>query len=80
MRFFDYIHFIETEGNLLPVGSEMEDEMPQQDRIVFVISEPVLTETYLEESRMLFEKQTEESDFDQFNVDRVMVEIGQTEA
>ena len=80
MRFFDYIHFIETEGNLLPVGSNMQDEMPQQDRIVFVISEPVLTEPYMEESRRLFEKQTEESDFDQFNVDRVMVEIGQTEA
>ena len=58
----------------------MEEESPQRDEIVFVISEPVLTKTYLEESRKLFGMQTEETDFDQFNVDRVMVEIGQTEA
>ena len=80
MKLFDYVHFIELKGNLMPVGRDMAEETPQRDKIVFVISEPVLTETYLEESRKLFEMQTEETDFDQFNVDRVMVEIGQTEA
>ncbi len=79
MRFFDYVHFIETKGNLLPVGSDMKEEVPQKDKIVFVVSEPTPTESYLEDSRQLFEKQTLELDFDQFNVDRVMVEIGQTE-
>lgn len=79
MRLFDYVHFIEMKGNLLPVGGKMKEEVPQQDKIVFLISEPVLTENYLEESRQLFEKQTQEKDFDQFNVDRVMTEIGQTE-
>ncbi len=80
MKLFDYAHFIEMQGNLIPVGSDMAEEMPQQDKIVFVISEPVPTQTFLEESRNLFDKQTEEPDFDQFNVDRVMIEIGQTEA
>jgi len=80
MKLFDYVNFIEMKGNLMPVGRDMTEESPQRDKIVFVISEPVLTETYLEESRKLFEMQTEETDFDQFNVDRVMVEIGQTEA
>lgn len=80
MKLFDYVHFIEMKGNLMPVGNDMAEEMPQQDKIVFVISEPVPTQAFLEESRNLFEKQTEEPDFDQFNVDRVMVEIGQTEA
>lgn len=80
MRFFDYVHFIEMRGNLLPVGHKMKEEVTQRDKIVFVISEPVLTHNYLEESRQLFQRQTEEKDFDQFNVDRVMVEIGQTEA
>ncbi|MBW2216004.1 MAG: hypothetical protein JRF34_02260 [Deltaproteobacteria bacterium] len=80
MKLFDYVNFIEMKGNLMPVGKKMEEESPQRDKIVFVISEPVLTKTYLEESRKLFGMQTEETDFDQFNVDRVMVEIGQTEA
>lgn len=80
MKLFDYVHFIKLKGNLMPVGREMSEETPQRDKIVFVISEPVLTETYLEESRKLFEMQTKETDFNQFNVDRVMVEIGQTEA
>jgi glycerol-3-phosphate O-acyltransferase len=80
MKLFDYVNFIEMKGNLMPVGRDMTEESPQQDKIVFLISEPVLTKTYLEESRKLFEMQTEETDFDQFNVDRVMVEIGQTEA
>ncbi len=80
MKLFDYVHFIEMKGNLMPVGSDMAEEMPQQDNIVFLISEPVAAQTFLEESRDLFEKQTQEPDFDQFNVDRVMVEIGQTEA
>ena len=80
MKLFDYVNFIEMKGNLMPVGKNMAEESPQRDKIVFVISEPVLTKTYLEESRKSFEMQTEETDFDQFNVDRVMVEIGQTEA
>ncbi|MBW1828824.1 MAG: hypothetical protein JRI74_05335 [Deltaproteobacteria bacterium] len=80
MKLFDYVNFIEMKGNLMPVGKNMAEESPQRDKIVFVISEPVLTKTYLEESRKLFGMQTEETDFDQFNVDRVMVEIGQTEA
>lgn len=80
MKLFDYVNFIEMKGNLMPVGKDMTEESPQRDKIVFVISEPVLTKTYLEESRKLFGMQTEETDFDQFNVDRVMVEIGQTEA
>lgn len=80
MKLFDYVNFIEMKGNLMPVGKDMTEESPQRDKIVFSISEPVLTETYLEESRKLFGMQTEETDFDQFNVDRVMVEIGQTEA
>ncbi len=80
MRFFDYVHFIEMKGNLLPVRTEdMKTDIPWRDKIIFVISEPVSTETYLEESGRLFEQQTEGTDFDQFNVDRVMVEIGQTE-
>ena len=78
MKLFDYVYFIGMKGNLIPVGSDMAKEIPHQDEIVFLISEPVLTQTYLEESRRLFEMQTEESDFDQFNVNRVMVEIGQT--
>ena len=80
MKLFDYVNFIEMKGNLMPVGRDMAEESPQRDKIVFAISEPVLTKTYLEESRKLFGMQTEETDFDQFNVDRVMVEIGQTEA
>ncbi len=80
MRLFDYVNFIEMQGNLLPVGDVMEEEMSTQDKIVFRVSKPVLTETYLEKSHRLFEKQTKETDFDQFNVDRVMVEIGQAEA
>lgn len=80
MKLFDYVNFIEMKGNLMPVGKDMTEESPQRDKIVFVISEPVLTKTYLEESRKLFGMQTEETDFDQFTVDRVMVEIGQTEA
>jgi len=79
MRLFDYVHLVKMEGNLLPVGNKMKDETPKQDKIVFVISEPVPAQAYLEESRRLFEKQTQEKDFDQFNVDRIMVEIGQTE-
>ena len=78
MKLFDYAYFIEMQGNLIPVGDQMEIEETRQDRIVFNISEPVSTEAYLEKSRKLFEKQTETSDFDQFNVDRVMVAIGQT--
>jgi glycerol-3-phosphate O-acyltransferase len=80
MKLFDYVNFIEMKGNLMPVGKNMAEESPQRDKIVFVISEPVLTKTYLEESRKLFGMQTEETDFDQFNVDRVMIEIGQAEA
>ncbi len=80
MKRFDYVNFIEMKGNLMPVGKDMTEESPRRDKIVFVISEPVLTKTYLEESRKLFGMQTEETDFGQFNVDRVMVEIGQTEA
>jgi 1-acyl-sn-glycerol-3-phosphate acyltransferase len=78
MKLFDYVNFIEMKGNLMPVGKNMAEESPQRDKIVFVISEPVLTKTYLEESRKQFGMQTEETDFDQFNADRVMVEIGQT--
>lgn len=80
MELFDYVHFIIMKGNLLPVGGDMEKETPQQDKIVFTISKPVSTKSYLRESRDLFAKQTRISDFDQFNVDRVMVEIGQIEA
>ncbi len=80
MRLFDYVYFIAMQGNLLPVGKKMMEESPRQDRIVFRVSEPVLTASYLEESRRRFEMQDKESDFDQFNVDRVMVEIGQAEA
>jgi hypothetical protein len=67
------------EGNLLPVGREMKDERPQRDKIIFTISDAVLAKDYLEESHRLFEEQTKEMDFDQFNVDRLMGEIGQTE-
>ena len=80
MRLFDYVYFIAMQGNLLPVGEKMMEESPRQDRIVFRVSEPVLTANYLDESRRRFEMQDKEPDFDQFNVDRVMVEIGQTEA
>jgi glycerol-3-phosphate O-acyltransferase len=79
MRIFDYVQFIKMEGNLLPVGREMTEEQPQQDKIVFTISDAVIAKDYLEESRRLFEEQTEEMDFDQFNLDRLMVEIGQIE-
>lgn len=77
MKFFDYAYFIEMHGNLIPVGDRMDAEIPRRDRIIFNISKPVSTAAYLEESRNLFEKQTETSDFDQFNVDRVMIDIGQ---
>ena len=80
MRLFDYVHFIEMKGNLLPVGDEMKEETPQRDKIVFVISESIPAQRVLQESRQLFEKQIDEKDFDQFNVDRVMVKIGQTAA
>jgi glycerol-3-phosphate O-acyltransferase len=79
MRLFDYVQFIKMEGNLLPVGREMTEESPQRDKIVFTISDAVLAKDYLEESHRLFEEQTEEMDFDQFNVNRLMGEIGQTE-
>jgi glycerol-3-phosphate O-acyltransferase len=79
MRLFDYVQFIKMEGNLLPVGREMKDERPQRDKIIFTISDAVLAKDYLEESHRLFEEQTKEMDFDQFNVDRLMGEIGQTE-
>ena len=77
MKLFDYAYFIGMKGNLIPVEDHMETEKTRQDKIVFNISNPVLTETYLGKSRKLFEKQTEPSDFDQFNVDRIMVEIEQ---
>ena len=79
MRLFDYVQFIKMEGNLLPVGREMKDERPQRDKIIFTISDAVLAKDCLEESHRLFEEQTKEMDFDQFNVDRLMGEIGQTE-
>ncbi len=78
MRLFHMVCFIGMQGNLLPVGQEMKDEIPRADKIVFTISPAVSVEAYLAESRRLFESQTEEEDFDQFNVDRIMVEIGQT--
>jgi glycerol-3-phosphate O-acyltransferase len=77
MRMFDYIHFITMSGNLLEVRRDMREERPRRDRIVFTISEAVSAEEYLRQSRDLYEKQTEEADFDQFNVDRVMKAIGQ---
>jgi len=77
MRLFDFVHFIRMEGNIMPVGDEMKDEQPRRDRVVFSISDPLPASVYLEESRTLFENQTEQSDFDQFNVNRVMDEIGQ---
>jgi glycerol-3-phosphate O-acyltransferase len=79
MRLFDYVQFIKMEGNLLPVGRQMTEEHPQRDKIIFTISDAVLSKDYLEESHRLFEEQTKEKDFDQFNVDRLMVEIDQTE-
>jgi hypothetical protein len=51
--------------SLIPVGGDMAKEIPQQDKIVFLISKPLLTRTCLEKSRRLFEMQTEETDFDQ---------------
>ncbi len=78
MRLFDYVYFINMEGNLLPVGTDMTNEHSVKDKIVFTISDPVLSKSYLDESRQLFDKQVEEEDFDQFNVGRVMLEIGQT--
>jgi glycerol-3-phosphate O-acyltransferase len=77
MQMFDCAHFITMEGNLMVVGREMRAERPRRDCIIFTISKAVATEEYLTQSRALFEKQTAESDFDQFNVDRVMQEIGQ---
>ncbi|MBC8457411.1 MAG: hypothetical protein H8D67_05380 [Deltaproteobacteria bacterium] len=79
MRLFDYVQFIKMEGNLLPVGREMKEEHPQRDKIIFTISDAVLAKDYLEESCQFFEEQTKEMDFDQFNVNRLMGEIGQTE-
>jgi len=79
MRLFDYVQFIKMEGNLLPVGREMKEEHPQRDKIIFTISDAVLAKDYLEESHRLFEEQTKEMDFDQFNVNRLMGEIGQSE-
>ncbi len=77
MRLFDYVQFIKMEGNLLPVGREMKEECPQRDKIVFTISDAVLAKDYLEGSHQLFEEQTKETDFDQFNVYRVMGDVGQ---
>ena len=56
----------------------MKGERAQKDKIIFVISEAVRAKDYLDESRRLFEMQATEKDFDQFNVDRVMAEIGQS--
>lgn len=77
MRMFDYIHFITMTGNVLEVRRDMREEKPRRDQVVFTISEAVSTEEYLRQSRDLFKKQTEKTDFDQFNVDRVMKEIKQ---
>jgi glycerol-3-phosphate O-acyltransferase len=77
MRMFDYIHFITMAGNVLEVRRDMREEKPRRDQVVFTISEAVLTGEYRCQSRDLYEKQTEEADFDQFNVNRVMKEIGQ---
>jgi len=77
MRLFDFVHFIRMEGNIMPVGDEMKNERPQRERVVFSISKPFPSRAYLDESRRLFDKQTKLSDFDQFNVNRVMKEIGQ---
>lgn len=77
MRIFDFVHFIRMDGNIMPVGDEMKHERPRRDRVVFSISKPLPAKAYLEESRELFEHQIEISDFDQFNVNRVMNEIGQ---
>lgn len=77
MRMFDYVHFINMSGNLMEVQRDMRAERPRRDRVVFTLSEAVSAEDYLRQSRELYEKQTEEADFDQFNVNRVMKEIGQ---
>ncbi len=76
MRLFDYVYFIEMQGNLLPVGEKMEQETPRQDNVVLIACGPVSTEHYLAESRRLFDAQKKEENFEQFNVDRVMGEIG----
>jgi len=47
MKLFDYAYFIGMKGNLIPVEDHMETEKTRQDKIVFNISNPVLTETYL---------------------------------
>lgn len=78
MRIFDFVHFVRMDGNIMPVGNEMKNEKPKRDKVVFSISKPVPAEAYLEKSRELFEKQTKVTDFNQFNVNRVMNEIGQT--
>jgi hypothetical protein len=80
MRLFDHIHFFGMDGNLLPLGDQMNREVPKQDRIVCDVSAPVRTSEYLDESNRLFDLQSKETDFDQFNVDRVMGSIGQYEA
>lgn len=75
MKHFDYINFISMNGNILPVGQDMKDENPCRDKIVFSISEPIISKNFLEESNRLFAQQTEIKDFALFNVKRVMVEI-----
>jgi len=75
MKHFDYINFISMNGNILPVGQDMKDENPCRDKIVFSISEPIISKNFIEESNRLFAQQTEIKDFALFNVKRVMAEI-----
>lgn len=78
LKTFDVAYLVSMEGNLLHPRPNMEDERPNQDRVVFRMGRALETRAFLAEQREIFDqacgegKLPPEPDFEQFAVERIM--------
>lgn len=82
LRSCDTAYLIGMEGNTLPPLPRMEDERPIQDRVLFRVGPPVDCKAFLAAERQRFKSlpavgtESQETDFEQVVVDRIMTMLG----
>ena len=73
VRTFDTAYLISMEGNALPPLERMEDERPIQAKVLYRVSPPLDTATFLAAQKDAFEAEGEPGgDFDQYVADTIM--------